>query len=113
MPDDYSCKCGQSNTTADLIVTVTPTVVTVTQTISDQAVIQLSLRRGLVFFQHSPDVPESSYTSTIDVIVNDGLFTSLTATTFILIEYQNAPPTVFIDSQQQVNSNYSNTIGFT
>ena len=108
--DEYSnCSCGVAlSYPSDLMVTISSASISVMQTIPKKGAIQAALRK-LVLFEHSPDLPDSSYTSEIDVVVNDGIFESVTATVSILVNYQNIPPTVFTDSQQQVN-NIINTL---
>ena len=109
LDEPVMCSCGvELEIPTDVVIKFTATSIFISQSgnVTNNN-IQMILRQ-LIFFQHSPSRPESSYMAEVSVNGSDGFLTSEIATTTVMVEFQNFLPTVYVDGQVRIifmNSN--------
>ena len=98
------CSCGvELEIPTDVVIKFTATSISILQSgnVTNNN-IQMILRQ-LIFFQHSPSRPDSSYMAEVSVNGSDGILTSEIAATTVMVEFQNFLPTVYVDGQVRNN----------
>jgi hypothetical protein len=89
-----NCSCNQPIPSFDLNITYSPTSLSISQTGSLSNTYMTNVLRDHLYFQHSTNRPNSSYTSVISVTANDGLLTSDPAYTTVLVNFNNLEPII-------------------
>ena len=100
LDEPIMCSCGvELEIPTDVVIKFTATSISILQSgnVTNNN-IQMILRQ-LIFFQHSPSRPDSSYMAEVSVNGSDGILTSKIAATTVMVEFQNFLPTVYVDGQ--------------